>query len=228
MRIAVLMTNTDESDFSNSWPKDGEKFPAMMRRVRPEWEYVVYSVKDGVFPEVLTGIEGVLITGSPHSVNSGDAWVERLFGLIRDIYAAGVPMFGACFGHQAIAKALGGDVAANPKGWVFGLVEKRFADGRSLPLYASHSEQVTKMPKGAEVIASGPDCDVAGFVMGRGVMTTQYHPEMEPAFIAALVEHLADELPSDVTERARASLVKEADMQAMAERIALFLEGQSA
>ena len=25
MRIAVLMTNTDESDFSNSWPKDGEK-----------------------------------------------------------------------------------------------------------------------------------------------------------------------------------------------------------
>jgi GMP synthase-like glutamine amidotransferase len=84
------------------------------------------------------------------------------------------------------------------------------------------------MPKGAEVIASGPDCDVAGFVMGRGVMTTQYHPEMEPAFIAALVEHLADELPSDVTERARASLVKEADMQAMAERIALFIEGQSA
>ena len=62
MRIAVLMTNTDESDFSNSWPKDVEKFPAMMRRVRPEWEYVVYSVKDGVFPEVLTGIEGVLIT----------------------------------------------------------------------------------------------------------------------------------------------------------------------
>jgi len=228
MRIAVLMTNTDESDFANSWPKDGEKFPAMMRLVRPEWEYVVYSVKDGVFPEVLTGIEGVLITGSPHSVNSGDAWVERLFGLIRDIYAAGIPMFGACFGHQAIAKALGGDVEVNPKGWVFGLVEKRFADGRSLPLYASHLEQVTKMPKGAEAIASGPDCDVAGFVMGRGIMTTQYHPEMEPAFIAALVEHLADELPNDVTEQARASLVKEADMQAMAEHIACFLEGQSA
>ena len=31
MRIAVLMTNTDESDFSQAWPKDGEKFPAMMR-----------------------------------------------------------------------------------------------------------------------------------------------------------------------------------------------------
>ena len=31
-----------------------------------------------------------------------------------------VPLFGACFGHQAIALALGGSVEANPGGWVFG------------------------------------------------------------------------------------------------------------
>jgi GMP synthase-like glutamine amidotransferase len=228
MRIAVLMTNTDESDFSARWPKDGEKFPAMIRKVRPDWRFEVYSVKDGVFPAGLAGLDGVLITGSPHSVNSGAAWVTRLFELIREIYAAGLPMFGACFGHQAIAKALGGDVGPNPAGWVFGLVEKRFADGSVLPLYASHSEQVTELPEGAEVVAAGPDCNVAGFVIGREIMTTQYHPEMEPAFIAALVEHLAEELPQEVTERARASLVNEADMIAMAERIALFLERKSA
>ncbi len=224
MRIAVLMTNTDESAFSQAWPKDGEKFPAMMRRVRPEWDYVVYSVKDGVFPDSLEGINGFLITGSPHSVNSGEAWVERLFALIREIYAAEIPMFGACFGHQAIALALGGKVGANPEGWVFGLVEARYRDGTKLPLYASHSEQVTRLPEGAEVLAEGPDCGVAAFVIGTSVMTTQYHPEMEPDFIAALVEHLSGELPQDVTERARKSLTEDADMLGMAERIALFLE----
>lgn len=228
MRIAVLMTNTDESAFSTRWPKDGEKFPAMIRKVRPEWAFEVYPVKDGVFPDTLAGLDGVLITGSPHSVNAGDAWVTRLFALIREVWAAGLPMFGACFGHQAIAKALGGSVGPNPGGWVFGLVEQRFADGCVLPLYASHSEQVTRLPKGAEAIASGPDCAVAGFVMGPAVLTTQYHPEMTPQFMAALVEHLADALPNDVTERARQSLVKEADMAAMAERIALFYEGKSA
>ncbi|MBU2983193.1 type 1 glutamine amidotransferase [Lentibacter algarum] len=224
MRIAVLMTNTDESAFSQAWPKDGEKFPAMMLKVRPDWEFEVFDVKDGVFPDSLEGLDGVMITGSPHSVNSGEAWVERLFGLIREIYAKGLPMFGACFGHQAIAKALGGEVGDNPEGWVFGLVEAKYRDGTSLPLYASHSEQVIKLPDNAEIIAEGPDCGVAGFVIGQGVMTNQYHPEMEPEFIAALVEHLADELPADVIDAARESLVGQADMVAMAERIALFLE----
>ena len=224
MRIAILMTNTDESDFAQAWPKDGEKFTAMMHRVRPDWEYVVYPVKDGAFPDGLEGLDGVLITGSPASVNSGEAWVDRLFALIREIYAAGLPMFGACFGHQAIAKALGGTVQRNPGGWVFGLVEAQYRDGTKLPLYASHVEQVTKMPEGGEVLAEGPDCGVAGFVIADNVMTTQYHPEMEPEFIAALVEHLASELPEDVTEKARSSLTKPADMRGLSERIALFLE----
>lgn len=228
MRIAVLMTNTDESDFSNAWPKDGEKFPAMMARVRSDWEYVVYSVKDGVFPDSLEGLDGVLITGSPASVNSGASWVERLLELIRDIYAADIPMFGACFGHQAIAMAFGGTVGKNPEGWVHGLVEARYSDGKQYALYASHSEQVTKLPQGAQPVAEGPGCDVAGFMIGNGVMTTQYHPEMEPEFIAALTDYIGDELGDDIAARAHASFSKGPDMEAFAERIALFIERKSA
>lgn len=228
MRIAILMTNTDESEFAHSWPLDGEKFPNMMRLVRPDWEYVVYPVKDGVFPETLEGIDGVMITGSPASVRSGADWVVRLLALIRELHARGIPMFGACFGHQAIALALGGEVGDNPGGWVFGQVEARFADGRAMPVYASHSEQVTALPEGAEVIAEGPGCPVAGFVIGRGVMTTQYHPEMEPGFIAALVDYLEDEMPPEVTVEARASLnAVPPDMAETAEWIAQFLEGNA-
>ncbi|MCV2893258.1 type 1 glutamine amidotransferase [Lentibacter sp. XHP0401] len=226
MHIAVLVTNTDESTFAQAWPKDGEKFPSMMRRVRPDWCFTAYEVKDGVFPESLDGIDGVMITGSPSSVNSDAPWVARLLEVIREIYAADVPMIGACFGHQAIAKALGGEVSRNPDGWVHGLVDVNLGEAR-LPLYASHIEQVSRLPEGADVIATGPGCPVGGFQIGR-IMTTQYHPEMEPDFMAALVEELASELPLAVTEAARASMVGPADMTGMAERMALFLEGKSA
>lgn len=226
MHIAVLVTNTDESAFAQAWPKDGEKFPAMMRKVRPDWRFTSYQVKNGVFPESLDGIDGVMITGSPASVNSDAPWVAQLFELIREIYAAEVPLVGACFGHQAVAKALGGIVSRNPGGWVHGLVDVEMG-ADVLPLYASHIEQVSRLPKGAEVIARGPGCPVGGFQIGR-IMTTQYHPEMEPEFMAALVEELAADLPQEVTQAARASLVKPADMVGMAERFALFLEGKSA
>jgi len=227
MRIAVLMTNTDDSEFARHWPRDGEKFSAMMRLARPDWEFVVYAVKDGEFPESLEGIEGVMITGSPASVNSGAPWMAQLEALIRELVATRVPVFGACFGHQAIAKALGGKVERNPDGWVFGKVDKRFADGRILSIYASHSEQVSVLPEGAEVIAQGPGCSVAGFVIGDGVMTTQYHPEMEPEFVEALIDELAEDLGPEVTTQARASLGEAPDMGEVAEWIAQFLEGES-
>lgn len=228
MHIAVLMTNTDESAFSEAWPKDGEKFPAMMRKVRPDWSYEVLSVKDGAFPQSLEGIDGVMITGSPHSVNSGEAWVTRLFALIREIHAKGIPLFGACFGHQAIAKAFGGTVGKNPDGWVHGRVEARYRSGETIALYASHSEQVTKLPEGAEPIAEGPGCGVAAFVLGPRIMTTQYHPEMEADFIEALTHEVKDELGTRAYETALSSLSKPAEMERFAERIALFIERKSA
>ncbi len=227
MHIAVLVTNTDESEFAARWPKDDEKFISMMQRVRPDWRYSAYWATRGELPESFAGIDGLLITGSPASVNSGAPWIAPLLALLREAFVQEVPMVGACFGHQAIAKALGGAVGKNPGGWVHGLVDVRFADGEELPLYASHSEQVLALPEGAEVIAEGPGCAVAGFRIGRA-MTTQYHPEMAPEFIAALTEEIADELPGDVIAGARKSLSRNAEMDAMAERMARFFEGKSA
>jgi hypothetical protein len=44
MQIALLMTNTDESDFAQARPKDGEKFATMIQSVRPNWRVTVYAV----------------------------------------------------------------------------------------------------------------------------------------------------------------------------------------
>jgi GMP synthase-like glutamine amidotransferase len=173
-----------------------------------------------------------MITGSPASVHDSDAWVSRLEGIIREIYASGVPMFGACFGHQAIAKALGGKVENNPGGWVFG-VAKAKVTGRpawatdlpaTLTQYAAHVEQVTALPAGAEIILTSDACPAGGFAISNRVYTTQNHPEMSHDFITALVAEYSDKLPPDVAQTAQNSLSSRADTLAYAQSIARFFE----
>lgn len=232
MHLAILMTNTDESAFARARPKDGEKFAAMIRAVRPDWTTESFAVKDGVFPDDMARFDGAMVTGSPASVRSGAGWVDRLLDLIRAMHAEGLPIFGACFGHQAIAVALGGALDHNPDGWVHGLTHNRMrrrpAWAAILPdevkLYASHAEQVTTLPDGATPIASSEDCPVSGFVVGTTVYTTQHHPEMTHGFITDLTEELADEMGPEVAARARASLTERADSVVFAESVARFFE----
>lgn len=231
MHLATLMTNTDESDFAQNHPKDGEKFQRMINAVRPAWRTTSYAVKDGVFPDDITAFDGVMITGSPASMLDDAPWIAELLNQISTAHAAGVPLFGACFGHQAIAAALGGKVEKNPKGWAFGVVEMTvsgdipwYVGSPFLTQYAAHIDHVTQLPPGARQIFTAPHCDHAGFVMGQSVYTTQNHPEMTPAFMQALMAEYADKLPADVATRAQASLTKVPDQLAFSESIARFFE----
>lgn len=232
MHLAILMTNTDESAFSAHHPKDGEKFTDLIHLVRPEWTLEVFAVKDGVFPDSLARFDGAIITGSPASVRSGAEWVERLLGLIRTMHAARLPLFGACFGHQAIALALGGEIGNNPGGWVHGLTQNETLArpdwANDLPdvvgLYGSHTEQVTALPEGALPLSRSEGCPVSGFAIGGTVYTTQHHPEMTTDFIAALTEELAADLGPDLAAKARASLSTPADRATFAESVARFFE----
>ncbi|MGB4826744.1 MAG: type 1 glutamine amidotransferase [Paracoccaceae bacterium] len=148
-------------------------------------------VKDGVFPESLDRFDGFTVTGSPASVHDPDPWVALLMDLIRQIQALDRPISGACFGHQAIAKALGGSVGPNPEGWVFGLTETNM-EGRDIRLYAAHKEQVTALPAGAEPLGGNTGRPIGAFRLGLRILTTQYHPEITPDFAKAQVEEYAD------------------------------------
>ena len=232
MHLAILMCNTDESDFAHRHPLDGQKFSDLVHLVRPGWTQEVFAVKDGVFPGGLSGFDGTILTGSPASVLSDAPWVARLLALVREMYAARLPMFGACFGHQAIALALGGQIGANPAGWFHGLsvneVVARPGWMRDLPdmfrLYASHKEQVVALPDGAQVVSRAKGCDVSGFAMGGHVFATQQHPEMTRGFMLALTQELAPDLGDDLASKALESLAEPTDTRAFAECLARFFE----
>ncbi|MCK8462759.1 type 1 glutamine amidotransferase [Aliiroseovarius sp. S1339] len=230
MRIAILMTNTDESEFARQHPEDGEKWRALLGTKRPDWEFTVFSVKDGEFPTHREDFDGWIVTGSPASVHDDAPWITQLLALITRIEASKKPLFGACFGHQAIALALGGEVEKNPDGWVFGSVEVEacarppWMEARRFWQYGAHSEQVTKLPHDAEIVLLHDGCPVGGLIIGDHVFTTQNHPEMTHDFIAALIEELAASKPVEVIEKARASLPLSADNGLFSDCIIQFFE----
>lgn len=224
MRLAILMTNTDESAFAHAHPRDGQKFSELLWGVRPDWAFEVFSIKDGIFPRTLN-FDGLLITGSPASVHDEEAWIPKLEGLVREAVEKRLPLFGACFGHQVIAKALGSDIIPNPDGWVLGRIETQFMGKTSpVPFYAAHKEQVASLPQDAQLVARTQGCEIAGFAINKHVLTTQYHPEMTGSFIAALLDAFADEIGHHVAKKAAASLTEETDVNALAEWIANFYE----
>lgn len=199
MHIGILVANTDESDFAQNWPKDGEKFRSLLQPLRPEWTFEAVLVKDGVFPESLERFDGFVITGSPASAAGDEPWILKLMDVVRDIDRKKIPTVGVCFGHQVIGRALGGEVGKNPGGWGFGISPTHFSTDESwmvpkvktLNLYSAHAEQLLRPPVGAVILGGDDFCAVGSYRLGDHIFTTEYHPEMTPEFITALADEIA-------------------------------------
>ncbi len=230
-RIAVLLTSNDESAFAKRFPNDGEKVITLLRALRPDWSYRVWSVKDGEFPSS-TDADGYIITGSPASVHDPLDWIARLTALICELHSRRAPLVGLCFGHQAIALALGGRVEKSPGGWRMGIAATHFSKKLpwmapyhpTLELYASHSEQVTQLPATAQRLGGDDFCPIASFVLDQHIMTTQYHPEFSPTFMSELTDVLVRKLPAEVIAQAREELKREAQGEVFAQWMVKFLE----
>lgn len=233
LRIAVLLTNDDTSAFAARFPNDGQKVVQLLQPLRPDWSFEVLPVKDGVLPSGPKDFDGYVITGSPASVND-DAlpWVGALLAFIRAVDAARQPLIGLCFGHQAVARALGGQVARNAAGWGLGTAATHWQ--QALPwmqpaqstttLMAAHNEQVTRMPEGAECLGGSDFCPIGSMQIGQHIWTTQYHPEMPRVFMQALLGYLADKLDADTLARAHTSLNNAADVPLFGQWMAQFFE----
>ncbi len=175
-----------------------QQIASSLQRCEPTWTFSSFRACEQEFPTELDGIDGVVFSGSPSSVNEPQAWIDGLLDGIRHLHQQRMPMAGICFGHQAIAKALGGQVDRNPGGWCLGAVPVTWSAHApwmqpaqaSLSLYALHKEQVLVPPPGAVITARSAACPVAGFRLGEHIMTTQHHPEMPTGFVAAVLDIL--------------------------------------
>ena len=151
------------------------------RRVR---EARVYSE---VIPHTATVEEiraknpvALILSGGPSSVYAEDAP-----SLDPAVFELGLPVFGICYGFQAMARALGGEVAQTGNR-EYGRTDMT-VDGGVLhagmpghhPVWMSHGDAVTAAPEGFAVTASSPGAPVAAFECPeRRMAGVQYHPEV--------------------------------------------------
>ncbi len=135
------------------------------------------------------GLKGVILSGS-HASTYEDATLRAP----QAVWELGVPVLGICYGMQTMAAQLGGKVAWSEHR-EFGYAEVRArghtrlldgiqdfttAEGHGmLKVWMSHGDKVTELPPGFKVMASTPNCAIAGMAdEARGYYAVQFHPEV--------------------------------------------------
>ncbi len=141
------------------------------------FSFETFQVAGNALPKTVDACDGWLIPGSAHGVYEPHSYLPKLESFIQDAYARNVPMVGVCFGHQAIAKALGGRVEKFSGGWSVGRHIYTFDGLGDLALNAWHQDQVLEAPSGAQTMASSSFCQHAGLCYGSRAWSVQAHPE---------------------------------------------------
>ena len=191
MRLGLLVCDHVRPEFLHI---SGD-YPDMFRRLfagHPEVEIVVYDVIGGEMPAGPGECDAWITTGSRHSVNDEEQWIRHLEQFVREVAKERIPFVGVCFGHQLIAKALGGTVVMSDRGWGVGMKEVEVKDniglGTSYRILNSHQDQIEELPPGAEILGWNEHCPVSMIGVGENMIGIQGHPEFEPAYSEALME----------------------------------------
>ncbi|MDI6910734.1 glutamine amidotransferase [Nocardioides sp.] len=169
-----------------------------VRRVRVE--------RDELGPVDLDGLSGIVLGGGPF--NSSDpedvkSPVQRraeadLRRLAEQVLDADFPFLGACYGVGVLGGLRGGLVDRTYGEPIssrrISLTEAGLLDPllSAMPpdfdAFLGHKEAVSRLPVGAELLASSSTCPVQAFRMGRNVYATQFHPELDGDGLALRIE----------------------------------------
>jgi GMP synthase (glutamine-hydrolysing) len=125
--------------------------------------------------------KAIILSGGPQSVYAAGApQVDPA------LFDADIPTLGICYGFQAMARALGGDVARTGLS-EFGRTEARIETAgtllsglpAALRVWMSHGDSVAAVPAGFTALASTAGAPIAAFEdASRGFAGVQWHPEV--------------------------------------------------
>ncbi len=143
---------------------------------------------------VLDGYHVLFIGGAGEysAVNDYD-WMPGVLELVRTAEQLSFPVFGSCWGHQVIARALGGVVINDLSQAELGCLPVILTEaGRADSLFASfpdrfdanmgHHDRVLELPPNAVELAEGRTQPNEAFrIVDKPIYGTQFHSELDAA-----------------------------------------------
>jgi GMP synthase (glutamine-hydrolysing) len=133
--------------------------------------------------------KAIILSGGPESV-----YDAKGLDVPSEVFSAGVPVLGICYGMQAMAAQLGGKVESSShrefgaaqvrptasSRLLDGLEDNRDAEGRRvLDVWMSHGDHVVEVPPGFKIIGSSDNAPLAAMAdESRRFYGLQFHPEV--------------------------------------------------
>jgi GMP synthase (glutamine-hydrolysing) len=134
------------------------------------------------FPAIDASIKGVILSGSPASVNDAEAPTPDLSNILNKL-----PVLGVCYGAQYLAK-FGGGVVAKSNSREYGRANLKFVNDKNALLkgidqhsqvWMSHGDTIQQLPKNYTIIASTADVEAAAYqINDTQTYCIQFHPEV--------------------------------------------------
>jgi GMP synthase-like glutamine amidotransferase len=151
----------------------------------------------------IDGYDVLIILGSTSSVNDTDAlsaWFGRELELLEEAVRREVPIFGICFGAQALCRLFGGTVERSDApeiGW-YDVQSKDDAPIVDGPWFEFHFDRCV-LPPTAQLWASSQHA-VQAFAVGRN-LGVQFHPEIDDVQLRDWFDADDTELPRQFASR---------------------------
>jgi len=152
------------------------------RRVREASVYSEILPYDAPWSEIAKrDPAAIVLTGGPESTLADDAP-----GVAAEVFTAGVPVLGICYGMQLMARELGGTIVRSQHR-EFGAAALEIVHASPLMsgvaatsrAWMSHGDTVLAPPAGFEILARTSTCAVAAMGdVGRKLYGVQFHPEV--------------------------------------------------
>ena len=174
----------------------------------PPRQFLTTSVfLDEALPS-LSAISAVVVTGSPAMVTEELAWIKQSEAFLLEAVKAEMPVLGICFGHQLLAKALGGKVGWHKQGREIGTTTVELGKGAesdilfaglpdTFPVHVSHMQSVLEPPSGSAILASNDFDPHHGLCFAKNAWGIQFHPEFNENITSLYIRERYDQIKSE-------------------------------
>lgn len=200
---------------------------AFLLRTFPSQLVRQYKIAKGEWPLSFDECHLWVITGSAKGAYEEVPWIHRLEEWVRELHLRKKKLIGICFGHQIIARALGGKVERSEKGWGVGIQKFQILKPQSwmqpaqteVSLLFSHQDQVVELPNESSLLAQdeihllaqNDFCPNQMFQIGRHILTMQGHPEFSVEFAKNRLVSRREKIDPAVYDRAMSSFALQHD-----------------